>query len=114
MSVFNVELSPGKLHRRFGETEFGRELSQRVRYDRYRLAEDGTPLVDAEGWSSLLHADINNHEHARLTVGLTKSFIRHSSELSAEEGRLLEYVANVHDWSEFELTDVNHSDKDEE
>lgn len=98
-----------QIHRGFSGTDYGKRLSGRTRYDRYK--PEG---LSNEEWVSLLGADVNNLEHMRLTYGMTRQFIKYNEEPLAtwagsvpEEARLTQHekedlllAATIHDWGE--------------
>jgi hypothetical protein len=102
------------IHECFEETEYGRTLAARVRYERYKPAE-----VANERWIQLLGADVNNLTHMPLTYGLAQDFIRtadrdQSYPLDDSEKELLQVAALTHDWAEAIVGDITFGDKTDE
>lgn len=103
-----------EIHHSFAETDFGKTLASKVRYERYKPAG-----VTNERWTELLGADVGNLSHLQLTYGLTKSMNKHLQEtqpglLDQEEEELLKTAALIHDWGEAIVGDISYSDKTEE
>ena len=100
-----------EIHEKFEQTDFGKTLAGRVRYDRYKPKD-----VSNERWVELLGADVNNLTHLTLTYGLAQDFI-HTAQtlqpdfLSSEDEQLLQVAALIHDWAESIVGDISFGDK---
>jgi hypothetical protein len=104
-------LNFSEIHHAFAETDYGKTLAGRVRYERYKPVG-----VSNDRWIELLGADVNNLSHMPLTYGLAKSFVRHTRELQPDllndhEADVLMVAALVHDWGESVGEDITYSDK---
>jgi hypothetical protein len=100
-----------EIHEKFEQTDFGKTLAGRVRYDRYRPTG-----VSNERWVELLGADVNNLTHLTLTYGLAQDFIRTAQTLqpdllTSEDEQLLQVAALIHDWAESIVGDISFGDK---
>ena len=100
-----------EIHEKFEQTDFGKTLAGRVRYDRYKPKD-----VSNERWVELLGADVNNLTHLTLTYGLAQDFIRTAQTLqpdflSSEDEQLLQVAALIHDWAESIVGDISFGDK---
>ena len=106
----------GQINSDFASSKYGKKLADEIRYDRYKPKG----VTNAE-WENLLGVDVNNLKHLRLTYGLTRQFIRHSSDLSSsskteikeiqltlEEQENLLLAAIVHDWAEAIVGDISY------
>lgn len=97
------EVKFGKIHNDFSSTEYGHQLSDSIRYDRYKPNS-----ITNDEWEYLLGVDVNNLKHLKLTYGLTRQFIKYSINLSVspeepisqEDQENLLLAAIVHDWAE--------------
>jgi hypothetical protein len=113
----NIEFLHGlaELHSVFSKTEYGQNLAENVRFEKYKCSE-----TTNEQSISLLGSDVNNLQHMPLTVGLTRDMIGQlnyrnplsdfdpqtnpndvrSIEVSEPEAQLLCLAAMIHDWGE--------------
>lgn len=100
-----------EIHEKFEQTDFGKTLAGRVRYERYKPAN-----VSNDQWVELLGADVNNLTHLTLTYGLAQDFIRNAHALQPdlltdEDEQLLQVAALIHDWAESIVGDISFGDK---
>lgn len=100
-----------EIHEKFEQTDFGKTLAGRVRYERYKPLD-----VSNERWVELLGADVNNLTHLTLTYGLAQDFIRSAQVLqpdflTSEDEQLLQVAALIHDWAESIVGDISFGDK---
>lgn len=99
------------IHDEFKNTDFGKDLASRVRYERYK-----PEAVTNDRWVDVLGADVNNLLHLPLTYGLAQDFVRsmhvlQPGYLSEEDGQLLQVAALIHDWAEAIVGDISFGDK---
>ncbi|HVI60907.1 MAG TPA: hypothetical protein VM535_01980 [Candidatus Saccharimonadales bacterium] len=101
------------IHASFAATEYGRALSESVRYDKYRPSH-----VTHERWQELLGPDVNNLNHLVDTYHLSSDFIGHTDRLqpgllSPRDKAVIKVGAVIHDWGESILPDINYFEKTE-
>lgn len=102
------------IHEAFAATEHGEILANKIRYEKYNLAQ-----LANEEWIGLLGADVNNLTHMPLTYGLAKSFIRETERegavyLNEADQLLLKVAAIIHDQGESIVGDISFGDKTED
>ena len=98
------------VHRAFAETEFGKALAPKVRWDRYK-----PETFSNEHWQELLGVDANNLGHLQLMGNMARGFGRHMAVskpgyFEPEEPAILEVAGYIHDWGESipSVGDINY------
>ena len=101
------------VHYAFAETEHGRYLGSKVRWEKYKPAD-----VTNERWRKLLGVDADNLHHGKLMGTMARSFARQMNAaipgyFNLVEGAVFELGGHIHDWGEADPTtgDVSFSDK---
>lgn len=102
------ELKVPELYQAFSESEYGRHLEQRTRWDDFRPEWATTEL-----WCDLLGDDVNNLRHMPHTTGIAVSFAA-ATNLSVSETDTLLTTAITHDWGEAIIGDIPLPAKTEE
>ena len=110
MEIKNIETAYSTFYA-FSKTEYGRELSDKIRYEKYNLAK----LPNAE-WISILGLDVDNLWHMMITFGLAQSFIEQTEKnepgyFSEDEKTTLMLAAIIHDQGEAIIGDISYGDK---
>lgn len=96
-----------RLHKDFSVTEEGQILNESIRFARYKPEE-----ISKNEWVKISGADVQNYEHMRLTYGVLRQFLLHSSEAyTPEEVNLLLLSAIVHDLAEAKVGDKSLDQK---
>ncbi len=120
------ELTFGQIHEQFSSTQYGETLRDNIRFSLYKPES----ISNAE-WRKALGADVNNLTHMPLTLGLTKSFLKHCANpddnwqkeipeeatFNSQEQEQLLLTGMVHDQGEGIITDIPlplKTDSDEE
>lgn len=94
------ELTPTLLHTTFSESPYGRDLSERTRFNDFK-----PDFIDTEMWTRLLGRDVNNLHHMPKTMELATTFgIR--NKLDRDTRLELRTVAVTHDWGEAVIGDI--------
>lgn len=101
MSDFN----PVELHRTFEQSEYGKTLAQRTRFDVFKPEWASTEL-----WTDLLGDDVSNLNHMPHTYDLAKRFALYEGLGQVATHNLL-VTAVTHDWGEAIIGDIPLPDK---
>lgn len=112
------ELKFRAIHEEFAQSDEGKILDSNVRFARYKPNH-----MHNSDWERLLGADANNLEHLKLSLGLTRVFLRHQDPnhvLSQEDAEVLCLTAITHDWAEavvgdemYDLRTQEHDEREE-
>jgi len=95
-----IENSAQNFFRYFKETNEGRKLKEKIRWDRYKPDD-----ITAKEFNSTLGSDINNFNHMPLSRGLAKVFCEHNNYDSNKTHILLD-AALLHDIGEAKVGDT--------
>ena len=109
-SRLNGDVSFPDIHDAFANSPYGDTLDSTIRYDRYRPEH-----IDQHEWTKTLGADVNGLRHMPITYGVTRVFLRDQREaradssitLNEDEERILLLAAQIHDWQEAVVGDIN-------
>jgi len=109
---FSSARNPFVIYEQFSESPEGQAMQHRVRFASFQGE------ISNDAWVRFLGADVNNCEHMRLSIGLTRWFIAvHNSEVPKKdqfdkhEQELLCLAAGIHDQAEFFVGDIPNPQK---
>lgn len=107
ITIGQKDLSFRSIHKNFSQTEIGKKLNDKTRWERYQIkGDDPDNKLPNKEWINIIGQDANNLSHGLLTYGLSRLFINHiihsnsQIKLNQEEQEIILFTAISHDWPE--------------
>ncbi len=107
ITIGQKDLSFRSIHKNFGQTEIGKKLNDKTRWERYQVkGDDPDNKLPNKEWVDIIGQDANNLSHGLLTCGFSRLFINHiihsnsQIKLNQEEQEIILFTAISHDWPE--------------
>ena len=110
ITIGQQDLSFRSIHKNFSQTEIGKKLNDKTRWERYQIkGDDPENTLPNQDWIKIIGQDANNLGHGLMTYRFSRLFIDHLNDssnpnsefkLDKRDQEIILFTSISHDWPE--------------